>query len=128
MGLLLDTHTLLWYAFGDSRLSGKARALIDDSANEKFLSIASPWEVGIKVSSGKLTVAKPVDVFFADQIRLLSLHLLPITLAHVARAATLPFHHRDPFDRMLIAQSLTEGIPLVSADPALDAYGVTRLW
>ena len=97
---LLDTHSILWYAFGDRRL----------------------------ISSGKLTVAKPVDVFFADQIRLLSLQLLPITLTHVARASTLPFYHRGPFDRMLVAQSLVEGIALVSADPVMDADGITRLW
>ena len=128
MRLLVDTHTVLWYAFGNSALSALARGLIDDPANVKFLSIATPWEVGIKVSSGKLTVAKPVDVFFADQMRLLPLQLLPITLAHVARVAILPFHHRDPFDRLLIAQSLVEGIPIVSVDTKLDAYGVTRLW
>ena len=128
MRLIRDTHSILWYAFGDPRLSGKARALIDGTENDKFLSIVSPWEVGIKVGSGELSVAKPVDVFFADQIRLLSLQLLPIALTHVARASTLPFHHRDPFDRMLVAQGLIEGIPLVSVDPALDAYGVTRLW
>ena len=73
-------------------------------------------------------LVEPVDVFFADQIRLLSLQLLPITLAHVARASTLPFHRRDPFDRMLVAQSLVESIALVSADPVMDAYGITRLW
>ena len=128
MALLLDTHTVLWYAFGTSNLSSLARTLIDDPAEEKYLSIASPWEVGIKVSSGKLAVAQPVDIFFADQMRRLSLHLLPVSLAHVARVATLPFHHRDPFDRMLVAQSLAENIAIVSADAALDAYGITRFW
>lgn len=128
MPVLLNTHTVLWYAFGSQNLSSLARTLIDDPAQEKYLSITSPWEVGIKVSSGKLSVARPVDDFFADQIRRLSLQLLPISLAHVARVAMLPFHHRDPFDRMLIAQSLTENIAIVSADAALDAYGVTRLW
>lgn len=128
MPLLLDTHTVLWYAFGSQNLSSLARTLIDDPAEGKFLSIASPWEVGIKVSSGKLSVAQPVDDFFADQMRRLSLRLLPISLAHVARIATLPFHHRDPFDRMLIAQSLTENMNIVSADSVLDTYGVTRLW
>lgn len=128
MPLLLDTHTILWYAFGNQNLSSLARTLIDDPAEEKFLSIASPWEVGIEVSSGKLSVAQPVDDFFADQMRRLSLRLLPISLAHVARVATLPFHHRDPFDRMLVAQSLTENMSIVSADSVLDTYGVTRLW
>lgn len=128
MALLLDTHTVLWYAFGTSNLSSLARTLIDDPAEEKYLSVASPWEVGIKVSSGKLSIAEPVDIFFADQMRRLSLRLLPVSLAHVARVSTLPFHHRDPFDRMLVAQSLTERMAIVSADAILDAYGVTRLW
>ncbi len=128
MRALLDTHSILWYAFGDPKLSTLAKSLIDDPVNEKLLSIVSPWEVGIKVSSGKLTVAKPVDIFFASEINLLSLQLLPITLAHVACISTLPFHHRDPFDRMLIAQSLIEGIPIISADAVFDAYGITRLW
>ena len=114
MRILVDTHTILWYAFGNTRMTTLARGLIDDQANLKFLSIATPWEVGIKVSSGKLTVTKPVDVFFSD--------------AHVALVSTLPFHHRDPFDRLLIAQSLVGGISIVSADAQLDAYGVTRLW
>ena len=128
MALLLDTHTVLWYAFGNSNLSSLARTLIDDPAKEKYLSIASPREVGIKVSSGKLSIAEPVDIFFADQMRRLSLRLLPVSLAHATRVSTLPFHHRDPFDRMLVAQSLTENIAIVSADAILDAYGVTRLW
>ncbi len=128
MRLLLDTHSILWYAFGSSKLSSLAKRLIDDQANDNSLSIASPWEVGIKVSSGKLELAKPVEAFFADQIRLLSLQLLPIKLAHIARVSSLPFHHRDPFDRMLVAQSLTENIPIVSADAALDAYGIVRHW
>lgn len=128
MDLLLDTHSILWYAFGNPKLSGRARALVDDPANAKFLSIVSPWEVSIKVSSGKLEVVQPVDVFFAGQISLLSLQLLPITLEHTALVSILPFHHRDPFDRMLVAQSLAEGMPIISADPALDAYGVVRFW
>ena len=128
MRLLLDAHTFLWFSLASPKLSLRARMLIEDSANEKLLSIASPWEAGIKVSTGKLTLAKPVDVFFDEQMQRNDVTLLSITLVHVARASTLPFHHRDPFDRMLVAQSLVEGIPVISADPALDAYGVTRLW
>ena len=109
-------------------MSEKAEALIQDPGNRKFLSLASPWEVGIKVSTGKLTVSQPVDQFFAEELPANSVQLLPITLAHIARVSTLPLHHRDPFDRMLIAQSLTENIPIISADAAFDAYGITRLW
>lgn len=128
MRLLLDTHTFLWFSLASPKLSLRARMLIEDAGNDKFLSIASPWEAGIKVSTGKLTLAKSVDLFFAEQMQRNGITLLPITLAHIARAATLPFHHRDPFDRMLVAQSLTEGVPLVSADSAMDAYGLVRLW
>lgn len=126
MRLLLDTHTFLWYILGRLQLSAGARALLRDPANELFLSIASVWEVGIKVSTGKLTLSEPLEAYFFEQMRINSVSLLPVTLAHAARISMLPFHHRDPFDRMLVAQSLVEGIPIISADPALDAYGVTR--
>lgn len=128
MQILLDTHTFLWYILTNPQLSARAKALIQASENEKLLSIASPWETSIKVSTGKLMLSEPLEAYFAEQMRLNSIQLLPITLAHIARVSTLPFHHRDPFDRLLIAQSLTEGIPLVSADSAFDAYGVARLW
>ncbi len=128
MPILLDTHTFLWYILANPQLSARAKALMRASENEKFLSIASPWETSIKVSTGKLMLSEPLESYFAEQMRLNSIQLLPITLAHVARVSTLPFHHRDPFDRLLVAQSLTENIPLVSADAALDAYGIERLW
>ena len=128
MQLLLDTHTFLWFSRASPELSVKARNLIEDTENELFLSVASPWEVGIKVSTGKLTLGRPANVFFEDRMQRSGIALLPITLAHIARVSNLPFHHRDPFDRMLIAQSLTEGIPIVSADAAFNAYGVQRLW
>ena len=128
MQILLDTHTFLWYILANPQLSAQAKELIQATGNEKFLSIASPWETGIKVSTGKLMLSEPLEPYFDEQMRLNSIQLLPITLAHVALVSTLPFHHRDPFDRLLIAQSLVEGIPLVSADAQLDAYGVTRLW
>lgn len=127
MQALLDAHTFLWFIRGSPQFSAKARELIEDTANNCLLSIASPWEVGIKVSTGKLTFGRPVDEFFEERMRLNRITFLPITLAHIARVSTLPFHHRDPFDRMLVAQSLTDSIPLVSADVTLDAYGITRL-
>ncbi len=88
MRVILDTHSILWYAFGDPKLSAAAKSFIDDPVNDKILSIVSPWEVSIKVGSGKLSVAKPVDIFFASQINLLSLQILPITLAHLDSAAS----------------------------------------
>lgn len=126
--ILLDTHTFLWNGMASPSLSEKAEALIQNPANRKFLSIASPWELSIKISTGKFRLSEPVDIFFEEQMRLDDVHLLPIPLLHLTRVSALPFHHRDPFDRILIAQSLTEGIPLVSADAVFDAYGVTRFW
>ena len=128
MDILLDTHTFLWYGLASPKLSAQAKALIQSPVNRKHLSMASPWEISIKISAGKFQLSQPVDRFFEDQMALDSVDFLPITLAHIARVSALPLHHRDPFDRMLIAQSLTEGIPLVSADAALDAYGIVRLW
>jgi PIN domain nuclease of toxin-antitoxin system len=93
-----------------------------------LLSAASYWEIAIKVSTGKLTLAEPYDVFLPREIQQNRLEMLPIEVAHAAVVATLPFHHRDPFDRLLVGQALSENIPLVSADTIFDAYGVTRIW
>ncbi len=128
MQIILDTHTFLWYIFGSTQLSTAALALLRNPANEKLLSMASPWEVGIKVSTGKLLLSEPLEAYFDEQMRLNSIKMLPIALKHIERVSTLPFHHRDPFDRMLVAQSLIENMPLVSADAALDDYGIVRLW
>jgi len=126
--ILLDTHTFLWFGLASPKLSNFAQGLIQNPYNRKYLSMASPWELSIKISVGKFQLAEPVDKFFEDQMHLDDINFLQITLAHIARVATLPLHHRDPFDRMLVAQSLTGNIPLVSADAALDAYGINRLW
>lgn len=128
MKLLLDTHTFLWFIGGDGKLSSMARSLIEDPGNERFLSIASTWEMAIKVSIGRLQFAQPFQDFVSQQISLNDISLFNITLDHLAAIASLPFHHRDPFDRLLVAQSLVEKIPVISVDTAFDAYGVTRLW
>jgi PIN domain nuclease of toxin-antitoxin system len=128
MKLLLDTHAFLWFVWKDRRLSGTARALILDPNNVLWFSAAACWEIAVKISIGKLTLADPYDVFMRREMTANRLLLLPIELAHTTVTATLPLHHRDPFDRMLVAQSLVERFPLVSADPVFDRYGVTRLW
>jgi PIN domain nuclease of toxin-antitoxin system len=128
MNLLLDTHTFLWFILGDPQLSARAKDLIEDTRNEKWLSVASVWEMAIKVSVGKLTLHQPFDILLTDQLQRNGIELLPITLPHLFQVATLPFPHRDPFDRLLIAQSLVEKMPCVSADAVFDNYGVTRLW
>ena len=128
MRLLLDTHTFLWFIAGSPDLSVAARALIENPANESFLSVASAWEMAINVSLGRLTLAHPVEQLLPAQLAANGIALLPIDLRHTLRVSSLPFHHRDPFDRMLVAQSLVEQMPLVSVDAALDAYGIRRLW
>ena len=128
MNLLLDTHAFPWFFIGNPFLSKTARASIEDASNEKFFSIASLWEIAIKVSIGKLSLAKPFDEIFPDQLANNGIDLLSITAAHVSVITNLPPHHRDPFDRLLIAQAMTEQMQIVSADPAFDDYGVTRLW
>jgi PIN domain nuclease of toxin-antitoxin system len=128
MNLLLDTHTFLWFIAGSENLSPKSRKLIENEANRVFLSAASLWEIAIKVSLGKLTLSEPFETLVPAQLEMNSIELLGISVSHTSRVASLPFHHRDPFDRLLVAQALTEEIPIVSADEKLDAYGVTRLW
>jgi PIN domain nuclease of toxin-antitoxin system len=128
MRLLLDTHTFLWFIDGNANLSTSTRALIEDMANEVFLSVASLWEMAIKVSLRKLQLEHPFEILMPEQLSLNGIELLGITVSHVANVAVLPFHHRDPFDRLLIAQSLAERMPIVSRDPAFDSYPVTRLW
>lgn len=127
MNLLLDTHVFLWFIMGSPNLSADARALIEDDANRKFISVASLWEIAIKSSIGKLTLSAPFDKLIPQQLSVNGFELLPIELAHLAAVTTLPFHHRDPFDRLLIAQATVEKMPIVTIDSAFEAYSVTRL-
>jgi PIN domain nuclease of toxin-antitoxin system len=99
-----------------------------ESDADLLLSVGSLWEISIKVSVGKLTLAQPFDTFVPQQLADNDIEILPISLAHLGVVSTLPFHHRDPFDRLLIAQAMLEQMPIVSADAALDAYSVKRLW
>ena len=128
MRLLLDTHSFLWFVGGDSSLSVAARLLIEDADNSVLLSAASVWEIAIKVSLGKLHLEQPFDVLIPQHLLMNHIELLGITLQHAAVVAKLPFHHRDPFDRLLIAQAIVEQIPVITRDPAFDAYPVQRLW
>lgn len=128
MNLLLDTHALLWMADGAPQLSARAAAEIANTSNVKAVSVASLWEIAIKVSTRKLTLARPLAEFMAELRATGLLQFMPVLDAHLVTVATLPFHHRDPFDRLLIAQALTDGFTIVGTDPAFDAYGVARLW
>jgi PIN domain nuclease of toxin-antitoxin system len=126
--LLLDTHALLWFLGGSGRLSTTARVAIEDMANERLFSVAGAWEIAIKASLGKLDLTVPFQRLVPGELHANAIELLPILPAHLVGVLGLPFHHRDPFDRMYVAQAVAEGATLVSADPALDAYGVRRLW
>jgi PIN domain nuclease of toxin-antitoxin system len=128
MELLLDTHALLWFAEGNERLSGGARQAMEATDALCVLSVASAWEIAIKVSLGKLTLDRPVGVFLPELLADLSIALLPIEMADVATVSELPFHHRDPFDRLIAAQALRRGLSIVSVDATFDAYGVSRVW
>ena len=127
MKLLLDTHTFLWFIEDSPKLSPEAKGLLESEAG-LLLSIASIWEMAIKISIGKLSLPSPFDEFVSEQLSKNSIELFPIRLAHLGLVSTLPFHHRDPFDRLLIAQAMTEQYPIVSIDDKFDAYSVKRLW
>lgn len=128
MRLLLDTHSFLWFVLDSPRLSASGKRLLEDAENERFLSTVSLWEIAIKISTGKLSFKQPFEGFIVDQIRINEFELLETRIQHFAAVATLPLHHRDPFDRLLIAQAMTESLPIVSVDAAFDAYPIERLW
>jgi PIN domain nuclease of toxin-antitoxin system len=125
---LLDTHAFLWFVLNDPQLSPTALGLINDPANDILVSPASYWKMAIKVGLGKLDLHAPYDDFMHRGIVGNDFEILPIEPRHTSMLTTLPLHHRDPFDRLLIAQALVEAIPIISADAQLDAYGVKRLW
>ncbi len=128
MKLLLDTHAFLWWVADRRELSRKARSAIGSGRNQCLVSIASSWEIAIKVSLGKLRIEGALDRFLPEQMATNGFQPLPIDLKHAARVAALPFHHRDPFDRLLVAQALEEELALVTADPVFTKYGVKRVW
>ena len=128
MNFLLDTHAFLWFIAGDDKLSPTARELIEEPTNQPLFSAASLWEIAIKVSIGKLSLAQPFATFIPEQLALNGINLLGIELEHTAVVSTLPFHHRDPFDRLLIAQAMVEKMPLISVDHAFGEYAVKVLW
>ncbi len=127
MNLLLDTHVFLWFVAGDQRLSANARQALEAADAELFLSAASIWEMAIKSSLGRLTLPLPLDEYIAEKL-IQGVRVLPVDWTHAAAVEKMPFHHRDPFDRLLIAQATAENLPLVSADPELRAYKVKLIW
>jgi len=126
--ILLDSHAFLWFVWDDPLLSPAAKQRIEDPANHKWVSVASCWEIAIKAGLGKLRLGEPTTTFLPRELATNHFSLLRIELAHATLVEMLPPHHKDPFDRLLIAQAIIEKLPLVSADAVFDEYGVTRLW
>jgi PIN domain nuclease of toxin-antitoxin system len=127
MKLLLDTHTFLWFLTGDSMLSGKAKKVIENTEYEKYISIASFWEIAIKHSLGKLELNVPFDELKKESIKN-GFQILPITFEDIAQLNTLPFHHRDPFDRIILSQAIENGLTLVSCDSNFRQYNHHLVW
>lgn len=128
MRLLLDTHSFLWFTANAPQLSGNAKSLIENPENEVLLSIISIWEITILISLGRISFPVSLEEFIRAQLRINQFHRLGLKTLHATAVATLPFHHRDPFDRMLAVQALQEELVIVSKDAIFDQYGVTRLW
>lgn len=126
--LLLDTHVFLWWVDDAPDLTAEARAAISDVGNDCCLSVVSCWEMAVKSSIGKLRLACPIDRFVSEQAAANGFTLLGVELHQIAKVEKLPFHHRDPFDRLLIAQALSDNFTIISADEAFSKYGVKRLW
>ena len=128
MKLLLDTHALIWFLEDDPKLSEAARAVVEDAGNERWVSMASGWEMAIKSQIGKLKLPLAFEGLFPGALESLGFSILPIQAGHLHRYHALPLHHRDPFDRLLVAQALVDGFTIVGDDAAFDEYGVTRVW
>ena len=129
MNFLLDTSSFLWFVHDDRRLSASAADLIESSSNEIYLSLASIWEIAIKVNLRRgLALRRPFPEFIDYQLNSNRFELLEIKVAHLKRVSDLPLHHRDPFDRLLIAQSQVENIPVITSDAAFESYDIQRVW
>ena len=128
MRLLLDAHILIWAADNPAKIPATLLSWLQDPAHDRLVSSATLWEMAIKSSLEKLPLSLPYRQWMEKAIADLCLVVLPITLDHVDQQTRLPWHHKDPFDRLLAAQALVEGIPLISADAIFDQYGVNRLW
>jgi len=126
--LLLDSNALIWAYERPSELSPAARAAIGETANERFVSMASLWEIAIKIKTGKLNTIGSSVAYLRDEMEAYGISLLPIRYEHILQLESLPHHHSDPFDRLLIAQALTESLPILSGDRAFANYGIKLVW
>jgi PIN domain nuclease of toxin-antitoxin system len=128
MRLLIDSHALIWYVDQDQLLSSASHAAMADPSNELLLSAGSLWEIAIKIGLGKLVLTQPYRLWMTQALKDLGIRVLPITVEYADAQASLPKHHGDPFDRLIVAQAIVERVSIVSADASMDAYGITRLW
>ena len=128
MKYLLDTHTFLWWNLDDPQLSTIAKEIIADGSNEIFLSAATAWEIAIKTARGRLTLPEDPARYASNRMSLHNFQALPVHIHHATRVYTLPMHHTDPFDRLLIAQSQVEAMPLLTADVDIRKYDVEVVW
>lgn len=128
MKYLIDTHTLIWIVTNNSKLSDKARSLYLDSDNDIYFSMASIWEMAIKISIKKMSIQTSLINFINDDIVGNNIKILNINIPHICYLEKLPFHHRDPFDRLILSQGITESIPVISSDKKFDLYPVNRIW
>ncbi len=128
MNALLDTHVFMWWITDDPRMSQRARQVFGNPDVDLLLSAASAWEIAIKAGAGKLELEGDLERFVPEQLDENGIEVLPVELAHALRAGTLPGHHRDPFDRLLVAQAQLERIPIVTGDPLMKLYDVEVIW
>ena len=128
MRVLLDTHTFLWWISNDTRLSSRACEIISNGNNELLLSAASGWEIAIKVRLGRLQLPYEPERFIPEQLVINAIQSLPIKISHALHTYSLPIYHRDPFDRIIIAQAQLEGLPILTSDPQIAKYKVEIIW
>ncbi len=128
MKYLLDTHAFLWWIGDDPSLSKKARSIISDEGNEIYLSAVSVWEIAIKSRAGRIEIREELESFVDRHVRGNAFLPLPVTLRHSAKIQMLPNHHRDPFDQMLAAQGMVEGLPVITVDKMIGSLGAKVVW
>ena len=128
MRALLDTSSFLWFIGGSKKLSAKAREVMENYDNELVMSVASLWEIAIKLSIGKLELSEPFDRLIPEKIEENTIDILQINLSHLSAMMMLPLHHRDPFDRLIIAQGIFEKLPIIACDEAFESYHIDIIW
>jgi len=128
MRVLLDTHTFLWWIIDDPQMSSRVRDIISNSSNELFLSAASCWEIAIKAKIGRIKLPDRPHIFVSEQMALNTIQGLPIQISHALHVFNLPHHHRDPFDRIIIAQAQLEKLPILTSDSLISKYKVKIIW